>query len=197
MKRVIIVHGWSGSPKRDWIPWLTRELLARGYQVEALKMPMTYTPPMWLWMSHLRNKVGVIDEDTYFVGYSLGTRAIMLLMQSQENKAGGALLVGAFAGGWSYVSFPYGWLVGLGARIIIPRWLIKKVNYKKVRELLPRLTVMLSDNDPLIPFEKNKQAFKERLDPKLVVVSKKGHFMYEEIGESTPEILEEVLELLK
>ncbi len=197
MKRIFIIHGWSGSPKRDFIPWLTKELLERGYQVEALKMPLTYTPPVWLWMLYLRRKVGVIDENTYFIGHSLGTRATMFLLQSQNNKAGGALLVGALGGGWNYVTFPYNFLISLGARLIIIGWLLRKIDFKKVKANLIRSTVILSEDDYLIPVQKNKQAFEEGLNPKMVILKNKGHFAHVDIGDGTPEILEEALEMLK
>ncbi len=197
MKRIFIVHGWSGSPNRDWIPWLKNELIQRGYEVQTLNMPLTYIPLTKLWLPYFRFKVGRIDENTYFIGHSLGCRAIMFLVASQKRKSGGALFVGGFAGGWSYVSFPYNPFLSFSARVVIMQWLIKKVNFTKLRALLLKSTVILSDNDPLIPFEKNKKAFEERLGSKIVVVSGKGHFTYGEIGESLPEILNEALEILK
>ncbi|EKE07220.1 MAG: hypothetical protein ACD_18C00151G0001, partial [uncultured bacterium] len=39
MKRVFIIHCWSGGPNDDWRPWLKVELEKLGYQVYNLSMP--------------------------------------------------------------------------------------------------------------------------------------------------------------
>ena len=33
MKRVVIVHGWGGSPEDNWIPWLRKEMEKGGFEV--------------------------------------------------------------------------------------------------------------------------------------------------------------------
>jgi len=30
MKRVFIIHGWGGNPEEGWLPWLKKELEAKG-----------------------------------------------------------------------------------------------------------------------------------------------------------------------
>jgi len=33
MKKALILHGWEASPEGHWMPWLKKELEAKGYEV--------------------------------------------------------------------------------------------------------------------------------------------------------------------
>ena len=44
MKRVFIIHGWTGKPEGDWFPWLKQELETKGFQVQIPEMPDTEKP---------------------------------------------------------------------------------------------------------------------------------------------------------
>ena len=96
MKRVILVHRWSGGPSDDWRPWLQDELGQRGYNVLSPEMPDMDTPVIEKWVGKLREVVGVPDADTYFVGHSIGCQAILRYLETIDTPVGGAL----FVAGW-------------------------------------------------------------------------------------------------
>ena len=91
MKTVYMVHGWSGSPESCWFPWLKKELENRGFRVEAPTMPNPDNPEINSWTSHLASIVGEADENTYFIGHSIGCQAIMRYAQSLNAPVGGAV----------------------------------------------------------------------------------------------------------
>ena len=68
MKRVIIVHGWSGYPEEGWFPWLKAELEKKGFEVNVSEMPDADNPRIEKWVPKLAEVVGNLDEETYFVG---------------------------------------------------------------------------------------------------------------------------------
>ncbi len=41
-KRIIIVHQWSGSPQKDWLPWAKKVLQEKGFKVIIPTMPDKY-----------------------------------------------------------------------------------------------------------------------------------------------------------
>lgn len=42
-KRVFIVHGWDGKPSGAWLPWLKKELEAKGFD-RYPKIKTLFTP---------------------------------------------------------------------------------------------------------------------------------------------------------
>ena len=75
--RVFIVHGWGAYPQDDWIPWLKGQLEDKGCEVYNPSMPDTEHPQIETWLSFLANLVGDVDENTYFVGHSIGCQTIL------------------------------------------------------------------------------------------------------------------------
>ena len=96
MKRVILVHRWSGGANDDWRPWLGAELEKKGFQVLTPSMPDTEVPVIEKWVSHLATIVGTPDSETYFIGHSIGCQAILRYLESIDQPVGGAM----FVAGW-------------------------------------------------------------------------------------------------
>src|SRR3989344_6946533 len=97
-KRVIITHGWGGHPKGDWFPWLKKELEAKSFEVHIPRLPNAENPRIEKWVPKLAQVVGVADEETYFVGHSMGCQAIARYLESLPEgvKIGGAVFVAGF-----------------------------------------------------------------------------------------------------
>lgn len=49
-KRLIIVHGWGGSPDEGWFPWLKNEAEKLGFSVSVPAMPNTNEPRIFNWV---------------------------------------------------------------------------------------------------------------------------------------------------
>ena len=94
-KRVFIVHGWSGSPYKDWIPWLKSELQTRGFEAYAPEMPDPDEPDIAEWVHMLKMSVGKPDRNTFFVGHSIGCQTILRFLETlgEGEETGGAVLV--------------------------------------------------------------------------------------------------------
>ena len=93
MKKAYIVHRWDGGPESDWYPWLKNELEKKGFIVYIPEMPNTQHPKIEEWLPHLKKIVGKWNENTLFVGHSVGCQAILRLMEGSDKKAGGVYLV--------------------------------------------------------------------------------------------------------
>src|SRR3989344_2952524 len=95
-KRVFVIHGWGGGPEEGWFPLLKNELQGHGLEVIVPAMPNTDNPKIEEWVSSLAKMVGQPDENTFFVGHSIGCQAILRYIESINKKVGGAV----FVAGW-------------------------------------------------------------------------------------------------
>jgi len=171
MKRVFIIHGWDGYPEEGWFPWLKAELIARGYEVQVPQMPNADNPRMETWIPAIAATVGQADLDTYFVGHSMGCKAIAGYLQTLTSgiKIGGAVFVAGF----------FKQLTNLedddAVRATAKICLDYPVDLAKVKSHLPKSIAIFSDNDPYVPLD-NKDEFKKKLGSEIIIEHQQGHF---------------------
>ncbi len=166
MKKVIIIHQWMAGAQGDWRPWLKTELEKLGYQVLLPDMPDIDTPVIEKWVAKLAEVVGTPDNNTYFIGHSIGCQTILRYLENINTPVGGAL----FVAGW----FNLENLEDEETEEIAKPWLETPINIQKVKTVLPKSTLVISDNDPFGAFEENKEKFAE-LGSKITVLHDAGH----------------------
>lgn len=188
MKTIVLIHGWASSSKGEWIPWLAGECEKLGYKVIAPDMPDPDVPDIGKWVGHLRSILKSVDENTYFVGHSVGCQTIMRYLAGQDQKAGGAILV---AGWFTLIN-----LEDEEAEEIARPWLETPIDFEKLRGVMPKSTAILSDNDPFVPLEENKKMFEEKLDSKVVIVHEAGHISAEDGFTEMPEVLNQLKNIM-
>ena len=94
LKKVFMVHCWSGNSNVGWYPWLQKHLENNGVEVVALNMPNPDTPSIDEWVDTLSSSISILDEETYFVGHSIGCQTILRYLEKQElTNIGGILFV--------------------------------------------------------------------------------------------------------
>ncbi|HXK39948.1 MAG TPA: alpha/beta hydrolase, partial [Candidatus Paceibacterota bacterium] len=143
-------------------------------------------PVIEKWVPHLATIVGEPDEETYFVGHSVGCQTILRYLETVHAPVGGAVLVA----GW----FGLKNLEDEETEEIARPWLTTPIDFEKVKAVLPRSTLIISDNDPYESFEYNKERFTE-LGSKILVLPGAGHFTEDEGFEELPAALEAVVSL--
>ena len=171
MKKVIIVHGWDGYPEEGWFPWLKKELEKKGYEVLIPQLPDAGSPRIQKWVPKLAEAVGIADENTYFVGHSMGCQTIARYLETlpESIKAGGAVFVAGF----------FKRLSGLeddsDTQETAKHWLKTPVNFEKVKSHLSKSMAIFSDDDPWVPLD-NQDDFHDRLGSTIIIEHGKGHF---------------------
>ena len=190
MKRVFLIHGWTGNPEEGWFPWLKSELESKGYKVEAPAMPNTDEPEINSWVSKISEVVGEPDEDTFFVGHSIGCQAIMRYIETlpEDTKLGGAVFVAGF---FNLIMQDH----DEADHDIARPWLETPIDTDRVKKICPKIIAIFSDNDPDVPLT-DKDIFAQKLDSKIVVEKNKGHFSVDDGFTALSVALESVLELL-
>ncbi len=184
-QRLCIVPRWAGGPERDFYPWLRRELAARGRFAEVLspEMPDPGTPTIEAWTARIAEEVGhdaAALERTVLLGHSVGCQAVLRFLAGLPAgvHVAGALLVA----GWFWVDNPWPTL---------RPWMDTPIDLAAVRAACPRLTVLLSDNDPFTTdFAANQAAWEERLGAEVRVLPGAKHFN----AADEPAVLEALLQ---
>ena len=183
MKKVIIVHQWMSGAEGDWRPWLRVELEKLGSEVLVPEMPDMDVPEIGKWVSKLTEVAGTPDRNTYFIGHSIGCQAILRYLETVNVKVGGAI----FVAGW----FTLENLEDEETERIASPWIHTPIDIEKIRKVLPKSTLIISDNDPFGAFEINKQKFSE-LGSKVVVMHNAGHISETDGYVELPEIMKEL-----
>lgn len=186
MKRIFIVHGWDFNPKMNWYPSLKKELEKKGGVVIVPRMPNTAEPNIEKWVAHLKNVVGTLDEQTYFVGHSIGCQTIMRFLEKENYKSKIKKIV--FVAGW----FELDNLEDEKVKKIAKPWLETPINFNKIKPKLEKLTVFLSSNDPYNRLGENETLFKEKLGAIVIVLKDKGHFTENDGVKEMKEVLSEL-----
>ena len=191
MKRVYIIHGWDGYPEEGWFPWLKKELENKGFEVHVPAMPDPAEPKIETWIPFLSELVGKVDENTFFVGHSIGCQAILRLLEtlSKDTKIGGAV----FVAGWYNLRN----LETEEEERVAGPWVNTPRDDKKIRKIINgKAVAIFSDNDPWV-IPENQNSWKEKVGAKIIVEHNKGHFSGSDDITELPSALNALLEIAK
>lgn len=185
MKRIIIVHQWSGSPESDWYPWLKKKLENNGYKVLVPVMPDPDHPKIEPWVKALREAVGRPDEQTLLIGHSIGGQTIVRYLSalSGHEKFAGVLLV------TPWVTLLPAALPDDDYRSTGAPWLNVPINWESARRRAVKFKAVFSDDDPYVPMA-DSETFKEKLGAEITILHSKGHLTAEEEHTEVPEVWE-------
>lgn len=187
-----MIHGWDGTPEHDWLPWLKKNLESKDFEVHVPQMPDTNKPRIQTWVPAIAKIVGKADENTYFIGHSMGNQAIARYLETLPNgiRVGGAVFVAGF----------FKRLTGLEDDTEVQatdrHWLDAPIEFVKIRSHLPRSIAIFSDNDPWVPLD-NQDDFKNKLGSKIIIEHAMRHFTGDDGTVELPIALESLLELAK
>jgi len=175
--RIYIIHGWGGNPQGAWIPWLKSQLQAKGVTVVAPEMPDTEHPRIDLWVGFLDGLVIDPDEQTFFVGHSIGCQAILHYIQilPENVKVGGALCVAGWFNLENYES--------PDEEKIAEPWIREPIHKEKLQAHTKHFTTFVSSNDPFGCKEENVKRFTE-LGSEVKILENAGHIEEKELPEA-------------
>ena len=171
--KVLIVHGFEGTPNGGWRPWLMGQLALEDVYACALPMPSPATPMKEEWIEEVRRAsfsrmtlgASAPDESIFLVGHSLGVPAILQYLQ--------ALPEGVTIGGAVLVSGPFQHLqeeeYKATANFFEPAF-----DFEKIKKACKKFTVIHGDNDPVVPFT-DAGKFGKVLSCEVISIPNGGH----------------------
>jgi len=170
--KFFIVHGFGATSESNWFPWLKEELSKLGHEVIVPEFPNTDNPNLQEWLDHLENYS--IDENTIFIGHSLGSPFTLHVLEKHKLKA--AYLVAGFCGLSDERFTPY-----------ISSFL-GSFDWEKIKNNCKEFHIINSDDDSYVPLDNGKQ-LAEELGVNITIMNNKDHFMFFEF----PELLKKVI----
>lgn len=184
MAKVYLIHGWDGHPHNNWFPWLISELKAKYIEVEAPYLPNPAKPKVKEWLSYLKDYVGKVDEETFFVAHSLGCNAVLRLLEvlNPKTKIGGCVFVAGFAGD-----------IGIPE---ISEFTATPFDLKKAKNHAKKIINIFSDNDEYVPLAESLK-FARDLGAKKIMIKSAGHFGSSDGYKSLPVAFEALLSLFR
>ena len=183
MKKTIIIHGYRSYPQDCWFPWIKKELNNRGVKVLIPQMPNPARPKKQSWVNKLKKVAGKIDENTVFVGHSLGVITILRFLETLERKQkiGGAISVA-------------GRIVKRKTFHPLNHFFTPPLQWKKIKDR-GKFVGIYSYDDPVVSLRDGKE-FKKNLNAKLIIEKNKGHFSREDKVFKLPSLLKAISDIL-
>lgn len=183
---MILVHGWTGRPSRDWFPWAKAELKKAGFEVYVPRMLDPDYPKIKPWVEKIRETVIEPRPDDILVGHSMGCQGILRYLATlpEGAKIQKVILIAGFED-----------LKGAAFDALedwetFKPWKRAKIDYERARRKPDKWIALFSDDDPFVDYEANSRIFKEKLGAKIVLQKGMKHFSQEDKVLSLPILLE-------
>lgn len=178
--KVYIIHGWGANPKSDWFPYLKEKVSERGYKVSLPVMPDTDNPKIKPWVEKLQSLK--VDENTMFVGHSVGCQTILRFLEKYNGKVGKIILVAP----WMTINKNN--LDENEEWSVAKPWAETPMDFKKIKNKAKKFIVVYSQDDPYA-IKKDITKLIKDLDATEVNVGKKGHICEGDGVTNLPEAL--------
>lgn len=165
MSKVFIIHGSYGNPEENWFPWMKSELEKKGHTVLVPKFPTPDNQNLENWMKEFEPYLNFIDENTIFIGHSLGPSFILSILDKINVKVKACFFISGFLGLIGNKEFDE----------INKTFTTKNFDWDKIRNNCEQFYVFHSDNDPYIPLKKSLE-LANNLKTKTIKIDNAGHF---------------------
>ena len=182
MKKVYIIHSWEGTSELFWIPQIAEYLRGLDYDVITPDMPNTDEPKIKEWVGYLKEIAQEIDQETIFIGHSIGCQTIMRFLAGQDKKIRKCI----FVAGW----FDLKNLEDTESEEIAKPWLETPIDFEKIKENTEDILVVLGSDDEWVPVDVTREKFEKNLDARVDVIE--GYEHMDDNLENLPK-LEEIL----
>lgn len=182
---IYVVHGYTSSSQSEWFPWLKEEISNRHVKIHIPNMPDSNNPHLESWLSHLRKNALDINENTIFIGHSLGCVTILHYILEKNIKIKGAILVSGFINENPMKE----------QATNLQEFVNKPLDIEKIKNLIPSRIVITSKDDDIVPTEAT-QNLAEEIDANLIILSSGKHFIARDGYTDFPVLLNEILNLI-
>lgn len=180
LNNYFIIHGSEGKPFENWFPWLEEELTSKKRKVIVPQFPSPDGQNYDNWSKILKTylELGLINENTVFIGHSLAPIFICKFLIENKIKVKGLIAVAGFNE-----------LLGLELDEINKTFLMEYEELEKIIDYTKFIYCFYSDNDPYIKKE-YLEKFIKAVKGERNLVKNAGHFNARDGYTKFPLILE-------
>lgn len=184
MEKIILIHGYTSSPKRKKYRIISRELEKLGVEHSIPALPGGRHPHSCKWLEIIDQEVKNSSQPVVLVGHSLGTRAVLLYLDKYEKRVDTVILFAAFnndykrnrkrRNGYYADFFDYA------------------LDIERIRKLARRFIVVHSKDDDSIDYKQGVE-ISNNLGAELITYQDMGHFSGWERAEENAKVFLEVI----
>lgn len=159
MKNAIIIHGRTASPEKHWFFKEKAILEDRGYTVSVPKLSDAVYPKLSDWMRILDKEN--LNKDTVLIGHSLGTVAVLRLLERKNIKVNKVILLAGYAR-------------DLRENYQAHEFVQDEFDWEKLKKSANKFILINEKNDPNVKFELGEEVA-EKLGAELVISDTENH----------------------
>ena len=174
----VLLHGYKGSPKKDFFPWLKKELGKNEYKVFIPTLPNSKNPEVAEQVEHVLRHAK-FDKNTILLGHSLGTIVTLKVLEKLKQPVQRSVLVAGFTENKfldkddRFDEQTFDW----------------KFDWKKIRRNAGNVIILRDLNDPIIPYSRANE-LQKFLGGKIIdTIANQTHFN----SKKEPVILKNIL----
>jgi len=175
--KYILLHGYTGSPQKNFFPWLKAELEKRGYEVTAPSLPNTDDPIVKDQVEFVLKNID-FDENTILIGHSLGGVSALKILEKLSKPVHRTILIGCYAENnfldENFPEYAFDW----------------KFDAEKIKKNAGKITLLRDLHDVSVPQENTKKLHDLVGGELLDYVATEPHFC----GKTEPAILRNALD---
>jgi len=181
---IYVIHGYTATSQSEWFPWLKNSLTKTFEEVVVFDMPNSNAPVPCEWDEYLNNNVYNCNENTFFVGHSLGCIALLRYLEKQpkDKIIGGAILVSGF-------------LEPVPTLSILDPFIKSDLNIRKLIQMIKKRLVITSITDTIVNC-KYSCNLAEQMEAKLINLESGGHFIAQEGFAKFPLVFNELCKMI-
>lgn len=182
---IYVVHGYTASSKAEWFPWLKSKLKENNLNVTIFDMPNSNFPNVMEWDEYLSENIAECNENTFFVGHSLGCISLLRYIEKQPiyKKIGGVVLISGF-------------IEQVPTLPMLNSFIKHDLNIEKLTKMIKNLCVISSPSDSIVPYKYSCDLAKQ-LKAKLITVENSGHFIAQEGFSEFPLVYDILCKMIK
>ena len=182
---IYVIHGYTSSSQAEWFPWLKEQFEDSPVKIDIPNMPHSEDPYLEPWLKHLRKNVLDIDENTIFIGHSLGCVTALRYILEKNIKIKGAILVSGFINENPMDEQTEG----------LQEFVDGSLDIARIKSLISSRIVITATDDDIVPTEATQKLAKA-LDANLIILSSGKHFIARDGYTDFPVLLNEIQKLI-
>lgn len=161
-----IIHGSYGSPFRNWLPWLEKQIRKRDFYCTLPSFPTPYQQNYECWSKILKAyfDIGYINDSTTFITHSLGSVFLVKFLLENKIKVKKIITVAGFND-----------FILDDDMDLYKSFYIDKEKLKNIKQYTDEIISFYSDNDPVIPMEVAEK-FADEIFSKKILIKNAWHF---------------------
>jgi predicted alpha/beta hydrolase family esterase len=174
---IYLIHGYTANASSNWFPSFKKEMENDNVTVCILEMPNSNAPRFNEWLEHLENKIVNYNENSIFIGHSLGCVSILNYLNTKQQKFKGLFLISGFSEESPIVE--------------LLDFIHTKINYDLIQRLVETRVSISAKDDDIIPFEYSER-LAQKLNTDFILLDNGKHFIDRDGIYELPELVTEV-----